>query len=184
MSEPSQPTPTEPTVPPVPRYGEYAPEGYVPPAPVDAPMRPAPGYEYAAAGQPFGAASYPAQPGGRARKTWDLVLTVVLLVMAVFGAGFGVIYGFLLMDPELLSQAFEQQGYPGFNGDAGAAPAVLLVSHVVLFLIAVGGGIALLLTRRVAFWLPLACGVVAAFFFWGSIFSVVASDPGFISTLS
>ena len=39
-------------------------------------------------------ASYPQQPPGRQRKTWDLVLTIVLLVMGLFGAGIGVIYGF------------------------------------------------------------------------------------------
>jgi hypothetical protein len=174
MSDPSQPTPP---APPVPRYGEYAPEGYVPP-------QPAPGYEAAAGYQPYGSASYPAQPGARRRKTWDLVLTVVLLVLGAFGALLGVVYGAIFTDPDLLDQALKMQGYGGFSGDPGAAPAVLIVSHIVLYLLALGGSIPLLLTKRVAFWVPLAAGVLAAIIFWATLMGVLLSDPALVSNFS
>lgn len=177
MSEPSTTPPVPPVepVPPVPQYGEYAPAGYVPPTqPVAGPSEMA---------QPYGAASYPQQPAVKPRKTWDLVLTVVLLVLGFLGAGLGVMYGLAFTDPTLIADGLEQSGYPGFSGDAGAAPAVLIISHALLYLIALGS-IPLLLARRVAFWLPLAAGIVAAIIFWSTLFAVVLSDPGFVSQLS
>jgi hypothetical protein len=176
MSEPTDtpvpPAPPAPPVPPVPQYGEYAPGGYVAPQPVAGP----------APAQTYGAASYPQQAPVRQRKTWDLVLTSILLVMGLFGAGIGVIYGLLFTDPTLLAEAFEQQGYPGFDGDAGAAPVILIVSHALLYLIALAA-IPLLIARRVAFWLPLAAGIVAAIIFWSTLVGVLLSDPGFINQL-
>jgi hypothetical protein len=174
MSEPIQPRPPgppSPPPPPVPQYGEYAPAGYVPP-------KPAPGYEAAAfAGQPAAAP-------GRKRRTWDLVLTIVLFVLGFFGALFGVIYGVVFSDPDLLDQVFQTMGYGDFNGQIGSAPAVLIVSHTVLYLIAVGGGLVLLLRKRVAFWLPLAIGVIAAIIFWATVYSVFLSDPGLVGQLT
>jgi hypothetical protein len=153
--------PTPPPVPPVPKYGEYAP-GYVPPP------APAPGAD-------------PAAPtAARPRKVWDLVLTIVLLVLGLFGMLLGVIYGMMFTDPELINQVLQQQGYGGIT-DAGSAPAVLIVSHVVLYLIAVGGALPLLITRRVAFWVPLAAGVLAAIIFWSTLVGVIMTDPA-IST--
>jgi len=175
MSEPSQPTPPPvPPVPPVPRYGEYAPAGYVPPAPAaDTTPYPAP------AGYPVYAAA-----GGRRRRTWDLVLTIVLLVLGLFGMGIGLLYAVILSDPTLLDTIFQQQGLDGFNGTVGAAPAVIVASHVILYLAVLGGSIPLLLSKRIAFWLPLAAGVIAAIIFWTALGSVFLSDPNFVATYS
>jgi uncharacterized BrkB/YihY/UPF0761 family membrane protein len=133
-------------------------------------------------GQPYGAASYPAQPGMpgvRRRKTWDLVLTIVLLVVGLFGMFIGLAYAALFSDPQLLDEGFKQQGLDGFNGTVGAAPTIITVSHILLYLLAVGGSIPLLLTKRVAFWVPLAAGVIAAIIFWGALAVVILSDPNF-----
>lgn len=164
MSEPSQPPP----VPPVPRYGEYAPAGYV--SPVQAPP-PDPSM-----------AGVPMRPAPR-RKTWDLVFTVILLVVGFFGMLFGVLYGVLFTDPTLIDETLKQQGYSGFSGDVGSAPAVLIVTHVVLYLLALGLAIPLLLRRRVAFWAPLAAGIVAAIIFWSTLVAVLLSDPTFSSQI-
>ena len=172
MSDPSQPTPPPPVppVPPVPRYGEYAPEGYVPP-------RPAPGYENVLA--------TPQHPAGvPKRKTWDLVLTIVLLAVGIFGMLFGVAYGVIFTNPALLDEALKAQGYPGFTGDPGPAAAVLIISHVVLYLGALGGSIPLLLRKRVAFWLPLAAGILAAIIFWTTVTTVLLSDPALVPGLT
>ncbi|MCU1417112.1 MAG: hypothetical protein JWP32_1286 [Schumannella sp.] len=184
MSEPIQPTPPgppsppAPPAPPVPRYGEYAPAGYVPP-------QPAPGFEAAAAAQqPYGYASYPGQfvqpVAGRRRKTWDLVLTVVLLVVGFFGMLLGLFYSAVL--PQILDQAYQQQNLGTFAGDTGVAGPVIASSHVVLYLVAVGGAIPLLITKRVAFWVPLGAGVIAAGIFWVALIAVMFSDPSLISS--
>jgi uncharacterized BrkB/YihY/UPF0761 family membrane protein len=118
--------------------------------------------------QPYGAASYPQQPGPAKRKTWDVVLTVILLVVGLLGMLFGVSYGILFTDADLIDQAFQQQGLPGFSGD---------VSHVVLYLLGLAVAIPLLIRRKVAFWAPLTAGVIAAVVFWVTVFAVIASDP-------
>jgi hypothetical protein len=159
------------------------------------PPQPAPGYEAAAAaaqpygtqpypGQPFGAASFPAQPGVRPRKTWDLVLSIVLLVLGFLGMLLGVLYGIVFTDPTTIDLVMKQQGYSGFSGNPGAGPAVLIVSHVLLYLIVLGGTIPLLLRRRVAFWLPLGAGVLAAIIFWSTLVVILMSDPTFVSQYS
>jgi hypothetical protein len=159
--------------PPVPQYGEYGPPGYVPPVPGPNDLKPL-AYDGAAA----------AGPTGRKRRTWDVVLTVILYVLGLIGASLGVTYGVMFSDPDLLRDVLAQQGYPGFDAQPGAVPAVLVISHVVLYLLAIGGSIPLLISKRVAFWGPLAAGVVAAIIFWSCMFIVISSDPGFVSQLS
>jgi hypothetical protein len=84
----------------------------------------------------------------------------------------------------LLDEGFQQQGFNGFNGSVGSAPAILIISHVVLYLLALGVGLPLLITRHVAFWAPLAAGVIAAIIFWSTIISVMLSDPAVVSQYS
>jgi hypothetical protein len=164
----------------VPQYGEYAP-GFVPPAPAPQYARYAPAApQY---GQPYGAASYPQQAQPRKRKTWDVVLSIILLVVGLFGMLLGVAYGITFGNPALLDATFQQQGLGGFNGTVGAAPGVLIGSHVLLYLLAVGGTIPLLLTKRIAFWVPLTAGVVAAIVFWVTLFAVMLTDPTLMSQM-
>lgn len=138
---------------------------------------PQPGYAQPVYGQPgFAGAPVPK------RRTWDVVLTIVFLVLGLGGMLLGVLYGVLFSSPELLSEGFQQQGLGEFNGEVGAAPAILIASHVVLYLIAVGLSILLLVKKKVAFYVPLIAGVLAAVIFWVAIFMVIASDPDFAST--
>ncbi len=157
--------------PPVPQYGEYAPPGYQPPPPKPGDLKAPPSHAGASA-----------VAGGRQRKTWDVILTSLLLVLGLIGATLGIAYGVMFTDPDLLRDVLADQGYPGFDPKPGAVPAVLVISHVVLYVVALGG-IALLATKRVAFWLPLAAGVVAAIIFWSCLFIVVSSDPGFLTQI-
>ncbi len=156
--------------PPVPQYGEYAPDGY----------RPAPPKPGDLTAPPYGSGA-PADAGGRQRKTWDVVLTSLLLVLGLIGATLGCAYGVIFTDPDLLRDILADQGYPGFDATPGAIPAVLVISHVLLYLIALGGGILLLVTKRVAFWVPLGAGVIAAIIFWSCMFILISSDPGFLT---
>jgi hypothetical protein len=140
------------------------------------PQQPAaPAYGVPAYGDPvYGA---PAAPRGR--RTWDLVLTVILFVLAVFGAILGIIYGAIFLYPSLLSGALSQQGY-GSPAIATEAPgAVILISHILLFVLGVGIGIVLLVKKKIAFYAPLAAGVIAAIIFWVVVGQVFLSIPGF-----
>src|SRR5690606_3335750 len=136
--------------PPQPRYGEYAPPGYVPPA----------------------APPVAAAPAGRRRRTWDVTLTIVLLVLGLFGVLAGLALGAVYTDAELLDAGFEQQGLGSFDGEVGGAYAIIAVSHIALYLAAVGVAVPLLVTKRIAFWVPLVAGVVAAIVFWATVASV------------
>jgi hypothetical protein len=192
QAPPAPPAAPEPERPEVPKYGEYAENTYgvpgypasqsAPPAAPPAPAAPGmPAYGVPGYGAPgYGAPAYAAPV--RKRRTWDLVLTIILLVLAVFGVLIGLVYAGIFASPDLLDQAMQQQGYGGFSGDPGAAPAVLAISHIVLFLAAVGLSIPLLIRGRiVVFWIPLTAGVIAAIIFWVTVFAVILSDPGFIS---
>ena len=186
VAPPAPPAPPEPPRPEVPQYGEYAPAdatnpygvpGYPPAAAAVAPVAP---------GVPvYGAPSYGAPayaPPVRKRRTWDVVLTIILLVLAFFGMILGIVYGAIFSDPELLSQAMASAGYGTFTGSAGAGPTVLIVSHIVLFLLALGLSIPLLIRGRiVVFWIPLVIGVIAAIIFWSTLVSILLNDPGFTS---
>lgn len=173
---PSEPSYTYPGADEPPRYGERVP-GYVPPAPAPhgAPPAPsgvpAPGYAYGPG---------PVVPGVRGRRAWDLALTIVLLVLGLIGMIIGLGYAAVFADPALFSDAMSQQGYD-ISVDTRGAGVVIAVSHVALYLIAVGGSIPLLVTRRIAFWLPLSAGVLAAIIFWATLFVTIASAPGVLS---
>lgn len=171
-------------VPPVPRYGEYAPTGHVPPVHATAPAAPANPYGvpgYAAPARPANAyGPAPTAPTNapfvRARRTWDLVLTIILLVLGLFGMGIALLYAAIL--PSIVQQLFTQEHLGTFSGSTSGASLAIAVSHIVLYLVAAGISIPLLLRHRVAFWIPLVTGVVAFFLFWGIIVSTVLGDPG------
>ena len=175
MSEQSQgavpPAPPPAPVPPVPQYGEYAPTAAAPPPA-------APGYTYVQvpayqAGAPTSAPK---------RRTWDLVLTIVLLAAGLIGMSIGLFYAAVLDDPIFIEQALGPQGYNVDLIDFGGLAAVIAISHVVLYLIAVGVSIPLLVRYRiVVFWIPLSAGVIAAIIFWGGLFAAII--PGAPTTV-
>lgn len=187
MSEPnsaSDPTPEVPKAPSFtygspageqpapPQYGERLPAPAGPPAPAAAPAY---GANYSAA--PAYGPGYDAPPVKR-RHTWDLVLTVILLVIGFFGMLGGVLFGASFSDPafaDIVESGFSQQGFSGDMDFTGLAP-IVIISHVVLYLAALGLSIPLLVTKRVAFWAPLAAGVIAAIVLWGGYFAVIFSS--------
>ncbi|RQP11972.1 MAG: hypothetical protein EAS51_04130 [Microbacteriaceae bacterium] len=161
-----------------PQQQQYPQPGY-PQQQYAQPAYPAPGYAQPVYGQPvYGQPGFAGAPAPR-RRTWDVVLTIILLVLGLGGMLLGVLYGVLFSSPELLDEGFREQGLGGFDGEVGAAPLVLIASHVVLYLVALGVSILLLVKKKIAFYVPLVAGVVAAIVFWGSIIAVMASDPDF-----
>ena len=195
MSEPNSPSDPTPPVPPAPSftYGGAASQPAPPvvsPAPEAPPAYgerlPAPVGPPAAA-PAFGAPAYgtPGLPPVKRRRTWDLVLTIILLIVGVVGMGIGLAYAAIFSDPALVKQVFDeayrQSGLGGWNGSVGQAPAVIAISHIVLYLVALGVSILLLVKNKVAFWVPLSAGVLAAIIFWGALFAIVFSDPSLMS---
>jgi len=118
------------------------------------------------------------------RRTWDIVLTIVFLVLGLGGLSFALLYAWIFSQPELLDDAFRQQGFSGFSGDVGSAGAIIAISHVVLYLLALGLSILLLVKKKIAFYVPLAAGVIAAVVFWGTLVAVIMSDPNLVSEYS
>lgn len=193
MSEPNSASDPTPPVPPAPSFTYGSPA--TPPAAPAQPLPPpaygerlpdatgAPTYAAPAYGTPGAGAAYPAPP--KRRRTWDLVLTIILLIVGLFGMGIGLVYAAIFSDPALVQDVFDeaygQSGLGGWNGSVGAAPAVIAVSHILLYLVAVGVSILLLIKNKIAFWVPLTAGVIAAIVFWGSLFAIVLSDPGMMT---
>lgn len=182
--------PAEPDRPEVPKYGEYAtvdaanPYGVPGYTETAAPAAPAtlaaapvpPAYLPPASGAPAYA------PPVRKRRTWDVVLTCILLVLGLFGMSIGLLYAWAFANPDILSSALAQQGLSG-ELKPGAAPAVIAISHIVLYLLALGLSIPLLIRGRgVVFWIPLVIGVVAAIIFWVALGIVVSSDSALLNS--
>jgi hypothetical protein len=177
-----------------PAYGERIP-GYVPPAAPPAPgyaAPPAPGYAQPGYPQPgygqpgygapaYGAAGYGIPPAPR-RRTWDVVLTIILFIAGLVGMIIGLFYAAILADPTLFNDAMAQQGMP-ISVDTRGAALIIGVSHPVLYLVGVGVGILLLVKNKIAFWVPLTAGVIATLVFWITLMSVILSDPTFMNSI-
>lgn len=159
--------PAAPLAPPM--YGERLPD------PVGLPAYGSPGD----AGPGYGAAPV------KRRRIWDLVLTVALLVVGLIGMVIGLLYAAIFTNAELVQeifdQAYRQYGFGGWNGSVGAAPAIIAISHIVLYLVALGVSVLLLFRNKVAFWVPLTAGVIAAIVFWGTVSAIVFSDPSLMT---
>jgi hypothetical protein len=95
----------------------------------------------------------------------------------------GVIGSFVL--DSTMQQEFEKQGHAAFEVPSwiGVAQAVILVSHLVLYAVALVLTIILLNRRVIAFWVPLAAGVLAALIMFGLMF-VLAGQASFEAQLS
>jgi hypothetical protein len=164
---------------PRPKYGEYAPlppAGQLPPPvgpPLEnsgpAPRRPRPEEVPAVA---------------RSRRTTDIVLTTFLLLVGVYD---------VVVSSEsftnlgaALAAAFEQQGIAGFASHdyADSLGTIASLVRVGLLVIAVVCSLLLIGQRRLAFWVPLAAGVLAAVTVVVCVLLVVIADPGFAAYVS
>ena len=59
----------------------------------------------------YGAPAY--APPVRKRRTWDVVLTSILLVLALFGTAAALGYAAIFSSPDLLDQTMQSQGFGG-----------------------------------------------------------------------
>jgi hypothetical protein len=152
-----------------PQYGEMAPPGYVSPVPPP-PVEVAPPTYYSA--PPVTRKSHPA----------DVAVTSVLLAFGLIGMLIGV--GTTLNLHQSLASAAAKYGATYTDpANLGALAAFIAISHVVLYLAAVGISLPLLITRRVAFWVPLVAGAVAAIILWGSLIALIVSDHALMNAI-
>ncbi len=158
-------------VPPVPRYGEYAP---VPPVqPSAAPLT------------PYGAPSYYAPRNDqRPPRTADTVISIVLLGIGFFSVLIAILNAFTINYQ--MDAIYEQYGVDGsYEPGAGAAiaMAVIILSHIVLYVLAVVFTIVLIRKRRISFWLPLSAGALASVIFIGTFVALIFADPTLLDVL-
>ena len=181
MSEPNSASDPTPAVPPAPSftYGNPVAQPGQPAEPLTPLAPPAYGERLPAPSGPpaYGAPASSAAPV-KARRTWDLVLTIILLVVGFFGAGLGLLYGFIFLNPSLLVLGLDERGLDTTVGDTSGAGIAIIVTHALLYLIAAGVGILLLVKKKIAFYVPLAAGVIAAVIFFVCVAIAATEIPG------
>lgn len=133
---------------PKPRYGEYAPPGWV--SPVPPPEQQQEGEQQAHGQRPQSAPS-----GVGRRRTWDVFLTVTLLVIGALQVSNAfTTFGNL---PQFLNQYYESQGVGQYTNVelAQAIGVAIMVSQAVIFLATAWVSYLALKHKRLAFYWPL-----------------------------
>lgn len=171
---------------PRPQYGEYAPEGWSWQPPADQRTSdPAP--QMTTPPPPLPAASVE-----RPDRPVDRIITILLLVVGVFGAwsAIGSLQSLPTLLPEALRQASEMLGNGGASFEYTPAPEVaglILTGQIIQFVIlalVVWWSIARLRARRLAFWVPLVGGVLSFIALYAIMFAIIVSDPALVERLS
>ena len=164
---------------PEPRYGQYAdvaaPKTVGPNTPASAASEP----DSAARVEPEFASRVVPSPVAPVRRSWDVMLTAVLLALGVYDVvtGFSQYANLSLV----LNDVFAQQGIGEFTSVSAAATVGLVVnsSRIVLIVVALGWSLTRLSRGRIAFWVPLGAGLVAAAVALIGVFVLIAIDPAF-----
>ncbi|WP_207453581.1 DUF6264 family protein [Herbiconiux sp. SYSU D00978] len=174
---------------PAPMYGEYAPPGWVSPAQHVDPAEPVPVPAQAPAPQASGGegSGWPAVAPEQAkakRRTWDIALTVGLLLLGTWSvAGSVAQYANL---GTVLTAVFDQLGAGEFTSFELAATVGLVANLVQIGLLILAIALALwsLARGRLAFIYPLAAGVLATIVLTVLMGAVIVSDPAFLQYAS
>ncbi|TAL45166.1 MAG: hypothetical protein EPN91_02950 [Salinibacterium sp.] len=144
---------------PEPRYGEYS-------------SNPAGGPEHTVY-------PYPIAPKPVARRTWDIVLTSILLGLGALNV-FGSLKGFNDFG-SAVARAFDMRGVGTFTsyGLASGVGLGLNVFGIVLLMITTMFSVRLLQRGRIAFWLPLSAGALNLIIIVIGAIVVMLGDPAF-----
>lgn len=113
----------------------------------------------------------------RKRRTWDVVLTAMLLLFGVWDVVTG--YPRFAELDVALGSAYEDQGIGVFTADSLAISMGLAINigRVVLLVVAIVVSLRLIARRQLSFWAPLGAGVVAGLLVVVCILVVVLGDP-------
>ncbi|WP_431198012.1 hypothetical protein [Leifsonia xyli] len=121
--------------------------------------------------------AYPPSDAGRARRpvvVWDLVTTIVLVVLAAIIAAVLTFAAFFLVfasDPCGASTVCD-------TGRMGVGFFIALLGPAAVTLVTVIVAVVLLVVRRRAFWVPIVCILLAAGVWVGGAALVVSGVPG------
>lgn len=176
MAEPSGAVPPPEPAPdprPRPQYGEYAdpapvsPPSYAPPVVIASPEAPA-------------AATRTERP----RRTWDVVLTTLLLALAVYDV-IGGFSTFATLAPAI-QVMFDQTGVGEFTATAVAQQWGFIANagRIAILVIVILVSLLLVARRRIAFWVPLAGGALAVILAVVCIAVIIVSDPAYLAYLT
>ncbi|GAB3139462.1 DUF6264 family protein [Marisediminicola antarctica] len=115
----------------------------------------------------------------RPRRRWDLFLSIALLAYGLLT----VLGGFVQYSdiPAIINQAYAAQRIGEFTSieQAGTVGTTIMVANVVLYAITAFLTVRLLRARRLAFYVPLIGGAVAATVTVVLILTLVVNDPAF-----
>jgi uncharacterized BrkB/YihY/UPF0761 family membrane protein len=150
-----------------------APPGYVSPVPP-------PIVEAAPTGQsqltPGQARYYTQPPVARKPRTADVAVTCILLTVGLISVLIS-----LSLPPQIASVVTQVDARYGVrNPDTTGVAALglgITISQIAIYLVALGVSIPLMVKRRLAFWVPLTAGAVAAIAFWVLFVAALLSDP-------
>jgi len=79
---------------------------------------------------------------------------------------------------QFLDQIYREMGYAGrYDGEIGAGPSIVIISHILLYLLGAAAAIFLIVKRKISFYIPLIAGVIAAIIFWTVVIGIFMSDP-------
>jgi len=159
-----------------PRYGEYAPPRFGEFATSEE-------QRAAIAQRPAAAAQLP-DTSRKKPRTADIAVTCALLLAGLIGCFFGIASVSGLPQYIQSEYALKSLGVYTPPTTLNTITIGIAVSHVVLFVLALALSVRLMMRHRLAFYVPLAAGVIAAAIFWTLIVSFIASDQLLVSTIT
>jgi len=181
---------------PKPRWGEYAPESAVVPGTVTPPLGQVADQATGTATGTAASASASGDPAGRQvgaqvdvpvaapavrpRRTWDIILTTALLALAVYDVIGG--YSTFANLAPVMQSIYDQLSIGQFASAALAAQWGLIanIARIAILLLVILVSLRLVSRRRLAFWVPVAGGALAAIVVLACFMVIVASDPAYL----
>jgi len=163
------------------------PAGYVP-APAHTPPAPAARPEPGASPPP--AIGYPAQPPPAApapparRRVADVVASGILLLVGLIALIGASVTAIAL--PSALQSAYDDYSLGEYVTPPGVAgiQTALWLGSLVIFLVATGLTVLLIVKRRISFYVPIIAGFVTTLLYWGLIVGAVLSDETLMAALT
>jgi hypothetical protein len=169
---------------PRPQYGEYAPEGWT--------WEPPPGQQTSDPAPQMATPPAAASATDRAAHPTDRIVTLLLLVLGIFGVWTAI--GTIQAIPDQLPQAIRQAGELLGTGAATVdytpgpeVPGILLagsIVQVVIWLLTAWWAVSRIRAGKIAFWVPLVGGVVSFVLLYAVMFIIIAIDPALVASLS
>jgi hypothetical protein len=161
-----------------PRYGEYAP----PPPPRFGEFATPEEQRASVAERSAPPVDVPSEV--RKPRTADIASTCVLLFAGLIGCSFGIASVVGLPDYIQSEYALRSLGVYTPPAALGTITTAIAASHIVLFVLALAISTRLMMRRRLAFYVPLVAGILAAAIFWTLLVSFIVSDQQLLTTIT